>query len=377
MVGSVPTTQASIAPPRKGGVQSKQLLQLLGNAITGRFTVHAAGTDIVPWRIYVSNGQVHYASSVMGQRERLTYFLKQLAAPNLASLAEPPFTSDYAVVCQAWQSGQLDFRDLRNLIFAMSQDALVHILKVPEVEITFEKGLALDPILMSAPVRDLLMPVKAEIQQWAKLHVAKLSPFHRISIQDSMALQAMITERSLIAPHYHSLPELLIPQYCLYEIAALLSVSVLELCLFLQRPLQAGVIEVLPYRQAQSRPIIACIDDSKTVQRNVRMILEATGYQVLELMDPSRALTTLVRNKPELILMDISMPGIDGYELCRMLRSTTFLKDVPIVMLTGRDGVVDRLRARMAGADDYLTKPCGANQLVSIVQKLLHAEKAA
>lgn len=373
MVGIVSTTQATAATARKGGVQPAQLLQLLGNDITGRFTVYAAGADIVPWRIYVSNGQIHYSSSVLGQKERLTYFLHKFT-PQIAALADAPFSSDYDLLCQAWQSGQLDFRDLRNIIFAMTQDALMHVLKMPELEISFEKGLFLDPILLSAPVRDLLVPVKAEIQQWTLLHSIKLSPFHRVVVKNPAALEEFITLKSASAPDFRRLSALLTSEHCLFEVATQLSVSTLELCQFLQPHFQTGIVQTMPFRQTQSLPVIACIDDSKTVQRNVRMILKASGYEVLELMDPSRALTTLVRNKPALILMDISMPGIDGYELCRMLRSTNFLKDVPIIMLTGRDGVVDRLRARMVGANDYLTKPCGANQLVSMIQKLLSVE---
>lgn len=146
----------------------------------------------------------------------------------------------------------------------------------------------------------------------------------------------------------------------------------MELATFLQPLVSTGVVGVNPYRNPQNdqRPIIACIDDSKTVQRNVKLVLEASGYQVLELMEPVRALTTLVRNKPVLILMDISMPEIDGYELYKMLRQSSGLREIPIVMLTGRDGLIDRIRARMVGATDYMPKPFNPNELLAIVQKL-------
>jgi twitching motility two-component system response regulator PilG len=68
--------------------------------------------------------------------------------------------------------------------------------------------------------------------------------------------------------------------------------------------------------------------------------------------------------------MDINMPDIDGYELCRMLRQSRQLKDVPIVMLTGRDGLIDRLRAQLVGANSYLTKPFAPEQLTQAVQKV-------
>lgn len=90
-------------------------------------------------------------------------------------------------------------------------------------------------------------------------------------------------------------------------------------------------------------------------------------------MEPARALTMLVRDKPNLVLMDISMPEIDGYELCRMLRLSSALKEVPIVMLTGRDGLVDRIRARMVGATNYVTKPFQPQQLLNVVNELVNS----
>ncbi len=127
---------------------------------------------------------------------------------------------------------------------------------------------------------------------------------------------------------------------------------------------------------AQPKPVIACIDDSKAVQRQVKMTLELEGYEVVAITEPARALTALVRRRPEVILMDINMPDIDGYELCRMLRQSRQLKDVPIVMLTGRDGLIDRLRAQLVGANSYLTKPFAPEQLMQAVQKARHSPTA-
>ena len=151
--------------------------------------------------------------------------------------------------------------------------------------------------------------------------------------------------------------------------------DVLKLANFVHSFIRTDIMGVNPYRSAQNdtRPVVACIDDSKTVQRNVKLILESAGYRVLELMEPARVLTMLVRDKPNLILMDISMPDIDGYELCRMLRLSSALKKVPIVMLTGRDGLVDRIRARMVGATNYITKPFQPEQLINTVSELINS----
>jgi twitching motility two-component system response regulator PilG len=121
------------------------------------------------------------------------------------------------------------------------------------------------------------------------------------------------------------------------------------------------------------RTLIACIDDSHTVQRQVKMVLEMSGFEVLGITDPSICLTALARQKPALILMDITMPEIDGYELCKMLRQSRHMRNIPIVMFTGKDGLIDRMRAQLVGANDYITKPVNAEKLIAKVQGLIHS----
>jgi twitching motility two-component system response regulator PilG len=165
----------------------------------------------------------------------------------------------------------------------------------------------------------------------------------------------------------------------LYELARDFRMDVLTLAQKLQPYAKNRQLQVKPYEQTQihsDAPTVACIDDSDSVQRNVKRVLETAGYQVVSLTEPARALTTLVRKKPVLILMDITMPEMNGYDLSRMLRQSASLKEVPIVMLTGRDGVVDRLRARMVGANDYITKPFNPHQLIQLVQQLTRQPQA-
>ena len=119
------------------------------------------------------------------------------------------------------------------------------------------------------------------------------------------------------------------------------------------------------------RPLIACIDDSKTIQKQVRGILLLSGYEVLGITEPAQALTALVRQKPAAILMDVNMPDIDGYELCSMLRQSRQLREIPIIMLTGRDGILDRIRAKTLGVNFYLTKPFHPEHLVESIGKVL------
>jgi len=124
--------------------------------------------------------------------------------------------------------------------------------------------------------------------------------------------------------------------------------------------------------QMQPRPLIACIDDSRTVQLQVSLVLEKSGYQVLTFTDPVVAVPRLIAEPPHLILLDINLPGVDGYEICRQLRRAPSLEQVPIVMLTAKDDPVHRIRARGVGAVDYITKPVTPQELLKRIQKLLN-----
>ena len=124
----------------------------------------------------------------------------------------------------------------------------------------------------------------------------------------------------------------------------------------------------------QSTPVVACVDDSKSVQLQVKKTLEMVGYRVLSIPEPTAALTALVRYKPSLILMDINMPELNGFELCEMLQRSRKLKNIPIVMLTSEEGIVNRLRAKWLGVTHYLKKPFEPQQLIEIVDRLVRAK---
>jgi CheY-like chemotaxis protein/tetratricopeptide (TPR) repeat protein len=118
-----------------------------------------------------------------------------------------------------------------------------------------------------------------------------------------------------------------------------------------------------------NRRIILVVDDSPTIQKVVSVTLEAHGHEVVTASDGMEALAKLRTLRPDLVLLDITMPHMDGYQLCRILRSNELTKQVPIVMLSGKDGLFDKMRGRMAGAATYITKPFAPSALPPLVEK--------
>lgn len=112
---------------------------------------------------------------------------------------------------------------------------------------------------------------------------------------------------------------------------------------------------------------IVCIDDSLTVLNVMKLFLDDQIFSVIGINDPLKALTQVLRNKPDLILLDVEMPNIGGYELCRLLRKHSYFKSTPIIMVTGRTGFQDRAKAKIVRASGYLTKPFTKAELLKII----------
>ena len=116
---------------------------------------------------------------------------------------------------------------------------------------------------------------------------------------------------------------------------------------------------------------IVCIDDSPTILKEIQRFLSTEEFEVTAIKDPVQAVPIIFRLKPDLILLDITMPRINGYRLCGLLRNSGYCDQTPIIMVTGNTGLIDKARAKIAGATDYLTKPFSRKGLTQIVTKHL------
>ena len=113
---------------------------------------------------------------------------------------------------------------------------------------------------------------------------------------------------------------------------------------------------------------VLVVDDSNTIRRSAEIFLKQGGHEVLLAEDGFDALSKVNDYEPDVIFCDILMPRLDGYQTCAIIKRYARYAEVPIVMLSSKDGVFDKARGRMVGSQDYLTKPFTKDQLLQAVQ---------
>jgi len=125
-----------------------------------------------------------------------------------------------------------------------------------------------------------------------------------------------------------------------------------------------------------NEPVVLVVDDSPTVRKIVQLTLQREHMRVITASDGLSALAAVADEDPDLILLDIMLPRMDGYNICRIIRDKMEFRHLPIIMLSGKDGLFDKVRGRLAGSSEYLTKPFDSVELVQSVKKHLSSAPA-
>ena len=121
---------------------------------------------------------------------------------------------------------------------------------------------------------------------------------------------------------------------------------------------------------------VLVVDDSKTVRRSAAAYLEQHGLTVITANDGFEALAKVVEHQPAMVFADIVMPRLDGYQTCALIKNNADYQHIPVVMLSSKDGLFDRARGRVVGADAHLAKPFDADQIFETTQQFLDSSSS-
>lgn len=119
---------------------------------------------------------------------------------------------------------------------------------------------------------------------------------------------------------------------------------------------------------------VLVVDDEELIVECLKQRIEAAEYEVLTAHDGQEGLGIARREKPDLILTDVMMPRLDGYHMCRLLKFDENYKDIPIIVLTARNGSQDRANSMKVGADEHLTKPFEGKDVIASIDKYLRCD---
>lgn len=326
------------------------LAQLISRRVDGCLQLVSGTTS---WLLYLHEGKLAYATNSAQPLERLDRCLAQLSdsIPVLKCLDRseltryferipgtyPANSADYQAICWLVEQRYLGVEQATALIEELAKDVIKPLLGVTEgmYELIAKQNFLDYPHLCQLDLRSLVEQCHIELRQ----RQTTVNPI--LSKVGSAATVASPT-----APIRQAQP---------------VGVGVQ---LAPQAPVSAGI-------NAQPRYTIACIDDSPTVLQSISAFLKDERVSVIMINDPVKALMQVVRSNPDLILLDVGMPNLDGYELCSLLRRHPSSKRTPIVMVTGHTGFIDRARAKLVGASGYLTKPFTQSGLVNAVSRFL------
>jgi len=113
---------------------------------------------------------------------------------------------------------------------------------------------------------------------------------------------------------------------------------------------------------------VVVIDDSKTIRRTAETLLKKAGCEVITATDGFESLSKVMEYQPNIIFVDIMMPRLDGYQTCALIKNNQAFKKIPIVMLSSKDGLFERARSRIVGAEHYMTKPFTREELLNTIK---------
>ena len=287
---------------------------------------------------------------------------------------------EYKKLHSMLQNNEINRQQASDFIWSIVSEVLFDITQAREVVCILEKYADLEALLDLIDPLQVIEYTDLIWQDWQKGKIADRSPNLSPVILQAKQLREKIADNI-----YQNIFELLNNQKTLRDLAIHLNASASEVTRSLLPYIQSGVLDLVAIPDLWSKsqlkpivsplsdrePLIACIDDSMMASYTMEQIISVAGYRFLGINDPLVALAQLIERKPSLVFLDIVMPHLNGYELCTQIRNNPIVGDIPIVFLTSSDGILDRFRAKMCGATDFMAKTVDAERVLEKIVRYL------
>ncbi len=412
---------SSVADSEKTLNPIKLLEQLATSQAKGCLRV--TSNDIT-WLLYFHEGKLFYANHSLEPTERLEQHLRRVSPEPIASQVfndlreqlkgaalEATYPSpDYQSI--RWLLGQehITEQTAAALVKGITREVLQSYLLITSGTSDLVAREASFPIWWSGNFLFITKECQTELQAWKALQPAIASPYQRPYL--------MNVDHPLLTPDVKAKLSKILIGFSFRQLSLLLKQDELAVANNLHRLINNQIVGLRPPQSpfdrlhrmyitedperfnehnitvsatlnavasdpsnpntgdlAQATYKIACVDDSPTILREINRFLDGESFKVFPIVDSGTALMKIIRINPDIILLDVGMPTIDGYKLCSMLRKHPAFKKTPIVMVTGNTGIIDRAKAKMAGSTDYMTKPFTQSGLIEMVSRHLMVDR--
>ena len=360
---------------------------LKGSRFSGQLVIH--NTQDCTWVIYLYLGRIVYASGGVHPVRR---WRRHIAACSLDIVDAEELQIDLAKIAGesriSWEYQLLSAWIDRGEI---SREQATKVIKAIVIEVLFDLAGAQDLSYETRKVnllttRLILIDAEQVIKEVARLR----SAWQSIKVSDRYLNQAPVISRpeelrKTSERVYQNLLKLLDGKQTLRDLSVRMKRDDVTVTRSLLPYIQSGLVQSIavddlpaPGSRAIAQKLsksprltIACIDDSPSVCQTMERIATEAGYQFVSEMDGLRAIAFLLSRKPDLIFLDLVMPNTNGYEICSQLRKLSCFQNTPIIILTSNDGIIDRVRAKIAGSTDFVGKPAQTEQIFKIFDKHL------
>ncbi len=381
-------------------------------------------SDDIVWLLYFYEGKLFYANHSLEPIERLEQHLRRISPLVLANQVytdlreqlkdanlEAAYPSlDYQAIRWLIAQGHITEQTAGTLVKSITKEVLQSYLLIAEGTSELVARETAFPIWWSGNFLFVTKECQTELQAWQALQPAIQSPYQRPYL--------MNVEHPLLTPDVKAKLSKILIGFSFRQLSLLLKQDELTVANNLHRLISNQIVGLRPAQPPfdrlhklyaigadkdrfdekeqsvtdafaavsttgglsageeteQATYKIACVDDSPTILREINRFLDGQSFKVFPIVDSGTALMKIIRINPDIILLDVGMPTIDGYKLCSMLRKHPAFKKTPIVMVTGNTGIIDRAKAKMAGSTDYMTKPFTQTGLIEMVSRHLMAE---
>ncbi|MEH2293081.1 response regulator [Nostoc sp.] len=338
------------------------LKKITGKSVTGCLQVFSTSGS---WSIYMDEGKLIYACYSEKMFEPLYRNLQRLSQQistlprgideQLRAIFETGIENqaipnpDYLAICWLVNQKYISFSQAAILIEQLALEVLESFMNLEEGSYEFIPDSFLDDMPKFCYLNLRLLVERCQTPRSVGEDSRREAAYHQTS-PTSQSHPSQLFKINQLQPQAKTTPQL--PRTNGYKPAAY--------------PINRGQRIIQPPIDKKLYTIF-CIDDSPAVLNVIKSYLDEQTFSVVGVTDSLKALMQIVRTKPDIILLDISMPNLDGYELCTLLRKHSHFKNTPVIMVSGKVGFIDRAKAKMVGSSGYLTKPFTEGDLLKVI----------